>query len=309
MADPIRASDAQAIIDVMKALHLPQQVNCQSPDGKLSAEAAVIPDGMRLVSIKNLIDEWRDRPERREGTVPLLDLDSFIAYVNRYKGADTLTFGNNDRTKPALVTVIDYHTMGFDGLPAWCEHRARYDFPLSDEWKLWHSRNAVPMGQSDFAAFVEDHIDDVMAPPIGSDGLPGGDPLIDSLLITLGGTPASPAKLLELSRGLAVLSNDKVINAVNQKTGEATIRFETSHTDTNGGKVDVPPLFLIGIPVFTNGPRYKIAARLRYRLSQGAILWFYQLYRTEKVFDHAFSEAVQTVRESTETVTILGRPE
>ncbi|QEX18529.1 hypothetical protein FRZ44_38360 [Hypericibacter terrae] len=310
MADPIRNSDAEAIIETMKSLAPVEFLTAVAPGHPGDdARMLAVPNGKSIVSVKKFVDEWRDKPERREGRVPLLDLAAFIEYVNRFKDGDTLVFADNSREKPALVGVIDYHRAGFDGNPAWCRHRALYDFPLSEEWQAWHGKSGEKMNQGDFAEFIEDHIDDVIAPGLGSDGMPGGDPLIDQLLATFGGVPASPAKLMELSRGLAVFSNDKAVQAINLKSGEATIRYETAHTDANGGKLDVPPLFLIAIPVFTNGEKYRMAARLRYRLGGGGIAWFFELYRTEKVFDHALAEAIQKVRDQTGALTLLGRPE
>lgn len=309
MTDPTRPSEAQAIIDTVKALHEPKRVDCHSPDGRANADVACVPNGMSLVSIKKFVDEWRDKPERREGTVPLFELGAFVEYVNRFKDGDSLIFADNDREKPKLAAVIDYHRAGFTGDPAWGKHRVHYSFPLSDEWKVWHGQSGVKMSQGDFAEFLEDHISDVIAPPLASDGMPGGDALLDQLLITLGGAPASPSKLMELSRGLSVTSNDKVANAVNLQSGEMAVTYQSTHTDGAGSKVAVPPLFLIAIPVFRNGPPYKIAARLRYRVGGGGIVWFFQLYRTDKVFDHAFDEAVTFVRQNTGAVTLLGRPE
>lgn len=71
----------------------------------------------------------------------------------------------------------------------------------------------------------------------------------------------------------------------------------------------MPSIFLIGIPVFNNGPFYRIAARLRYRKNGGKIVFWYDLWRTDRTFDHAFSEAVERVKVETDLPVFIGKPE
>ena len=44
-----------------------------------------------------MFDEYRAQPVRRKGTASLLDLDSLIALVTRFKDEDTMVFANDDR--------------------------------------------------------------------------------------------------------------------------------------------------------------------------------------------------------------------
>lgn len=66
---------------------------------------------------------------------------------------------------------------------------------------------------------------------------------------------------------------------------------------------------MIQIPAFKAGHLYQVAARLRYRVRGGAISWSYELYRPEKVLEHAFDEALEVVTAGTLLPVIRGIPE
>jgi len=217
-------------------------------------------------------------------------------------------FADDNREKPSITAVLDYHRVGAGGDPRFGKHRSLFGFPLSDEWKAWNDSNATPMSMADFAAFLENRIIDVLYVIPGEDSLPED---VQRLIDTLGGgdTVATPNKLMELARGLQVNESAVVQEAVNLSSGEGMVRFQSEHTDAAGAPLKVPSLFLIGIPVFNNGPLYRIAARLRYRKAGGRLTFWYELWRTDRTFDHAFSEAVERVKIETELPVLIGKPE
>jgi len=100
-----------------------------------------------------------------------------------------------------------------------------------------------------------------------------------------------------------------VQEVVNLQSGEGIVRFEATHSDATGSPLKVPAIFLIAIPVFRNGEFYRIAARLRYRKVNGRVVFWYELWRTDRTFDHAFSEAVERVKTETGRPVLIGKPE
>jgi hypothetical protein len=195
-----------------------------------------------------------------------------------------------------------------DSAPSFGKHRGQYAFPLSDEWKVWMasngSKNAMKMGA--FAEFLEDRIVDVLYL------IPGEDEISDELqkfINTCGGSIATPQKLIELSRGLQVYENCAVKEAVRLQSGEGSVSFDVTHTDADGRPLSIPGLFLIAIPVFKGGIPYRIAARLRYRKTQEGIVFWYDLWRTDQTFDHAFLEACEQFKAATDVPLMLGKPE
>lgn len=271
---------------------------------KTGNSVVVIPD--------NSFEGYRDEPTYRTGTAALLSLDSFIDHLNRFKDDGSAVFANDSREAPSLTAVIDYHPEGamHDVMPRFGKHRSTFAFPLSDEWKAWAATNGPDnaMGMVDFAAFLENRIIDVQFIDPVTDKLSDD---VQRLIDTLGGfgTVASPNKLMELARGLQINENAIVQETVNLASGEGVVRFQTEHTDAGGAPLKVPSLFLICIPVFRNGPAYRIVARLRYRKRGPGVIFWYELWRTDRTFDHAFTEAVERVKAETSLPVMLGKPE
>lgn len=256
----------------------------------------------------SIFDEYRDKPRFRRGTATLTDLDSFIAHVERFKSEESAIFAKDDRTNPSLTAVLDYHPKGADSDPAFGKHRSTFSFPLSDEWKAWHAKNGVrnAMTMGEFAEFLEDRIIDVEHP------LDSGfsDERTKDFIDKLGGLSvvATPTRLLELSTSLSVNENATVREATKLASGEGHVVFQSEHVDAAGAAVDIPSLFVLTIPVFKKGAYYRVVSRLRYRVRPTVVFW-YELWRDDLVFDHAFDEALAKVREETALPVLLGAPE
>lgn len=317
------ASDMRALAEYGAEQSKPE-IQSISRGSFQSAAVIVVPEGKRVMSMKPFLDEYQTAPERKKGTAELTTLISLVEHINRFKDEQSAVFALDDRSKPAITAVLDYHHAG-TGTPRFGHHRAHYAFPLSDEWKAWQQFNAKPMTQTDFAVFMEDRIADVLPPPGDLDHLDasqiteresGGDfgdrspdEQLAYLTKLLGGKFAGPATMMELSRGLSVHADEKVAQAVSLASGESFVSYVSEHKDGNGAKVNVPNLFLIGIPVFRHDARYRIAVRLRYRVKEGAIFWIYELYRHDAVFDDAFRKACEKVKNETALPLFYGAPE
>lgn len=239
---------------------------------------ANIPIGIRkgdapgTFSIKSLIEEYRLFPARKQGTAKVLTLQSFIDLVNRHKTADTAIFANSDWRKPSVLAVVDYHALDVAGNPAWLKHRVAYEFPLSDPWKLWISQNGEWMNQAAFAAFIEDQIADLSSPETGE---------VNDYERAFGTKIATPAELIQLSRGLQVFASVEVKNAVTLQSGEGSIVFNEEHRDAGGNKLTIPGLFILQIAPFFMGETIRMPVRLRYRLVDGKVKWAFQIYRPD----------------------------
>jgi len=243
---------------------------------------------------------------------------------------------------PSLTAVLDYHEAltlidlqgeivrevgAATALPRFGRHRAHYAFPLAPEFMAWMSQNGQAMTQADFAVFLEERALDIDPPPIndgwftGQAPAPGDDAspeerkrfefmdLLRTMTARLKGEWAGPEKMMDLSRGLKVNEANKVEGKTNVSSGTGALVFVNEHTDEVGEPLKVPNLFLISIPVFKNGPRYLIPVRLRYRLQSGRVIWFYDTYRHDRVFDHAFDEAISRVQGETGLRVLVGQPE
>ncbi len=322
LLEPI-GSDADAMRAVMEEYHQPtvKQLTSAASQGQVDASVLLLPKGMAAVSVKPFMDPWRTQPERREGTAAMTDLASFIAHAKRNKDEASALFAEGAGMSARLLAIYDYHliagpqaiTYGTkDGVQAveretdnparWCGHRCGYDFPMSDEWRAWFGQSGEKMGQADFAAFLEEHIADLIPPPNAKDLEKTNAAKIAKHYGAIGG----PDKLMAVARGLKVTSTEKVEQSQNLQTGEIQVTYSQDHGD---GKVKVPGLFFIVIPVFQNGTAYRIAVRLRYRLSQGAVIWFFELYRADLVFRDAFQADCAKAAQETGLPLFYGKPE
>ncbi len=360
-------TEAQAVADIVERLHGADVISISDPRGIAPAVPVLLtPKGLLLTSLKKTLDEYLPRPERRQGTATLLDLDSFVDHVNRFKDGDSVVFADNrwqapepaanDREKqerdrlpnkgwttPKLLALLDYHeacNVRLDGgdlvpvqqesgeapLPRFGQHRAAYEFPLSDEWMAWMEMNGQQMLQGDFAAFLEERALDLAPPPTLDGTFNGQAPdlpetaseserkraefmeALRTMTARLKATWAGPEKMMDLSRNLKITEHNRVEAASNIANGTGALVYVSEHTDEKGETVQVPGLFLISIPVFRGGPSYLIPVRLRYR-AKGTVVWFYDTYRHDKVFEHAFAEACTRVRERTELPLLVGLPE
>jgi uncharacterized protein YfdQ (DUF2303 family) len=303
MAQEEGQGENAALIAFAKEQLEPQWVD--ATDGGFGAPMVIVPEGMRLESVKRFADEYAKRPDRKAGTAMLTAEADFIAHVNRFKDGESAVFAKADPKAPSILAVIDYHESG-EGGPRFGKHRSIYACPLSEEWQAWTGADGRPMSQAAFAEFLEDRIADLVAPPQLSDA--ADDAKLQETAAMLGGRFNQPSALMELSRGIQVDSSEKVHQAVNLATGEIEIRYANDHGEV-GRRLSVNNLFLVCIPVFRNGPLYRLVGRLRYRLKDGQITWSFNLWRADKVFEHAFEEICGRVAAETQLPVFRGSPE
>lgn len=251
-----------------------------------------------ISALKDLIDKHRQEPARRLGTASTTTLQSFIDLVDRHKDEGSAVFAKTAWPEPALTAVIDYHSL--DGTPRWGNHRIRYAFPVTDEFKVWIEKNGKAMEQAEFAAFLEEHAAELSA-PFGPEAAEYEALFKEKF--------ATPNDLIALSRSLEVFVGARVKRQERLSSGERTVEFVEEHTNTKGEKVEIPGLFMVSVPAFVDGDAVRIPARLRYRIQGGSIMWFYQLYRWQFWLRDQVKNDLDTVKQKTALPTFEGSPE
>lgn len=249
--------------------------------------------GLLAKSLKDVSDTYREHPERIAGTAKATTLDSFIALVARHKNADTALFARVAGGAPALLAVIDYHTL--DHQPRRAGHRVHYEFPMSDELRAWRGNNGETLGQGDFAEFIEERIADVAAADEHEQRVFGG--LFRS-------TFATPADLMQISREFEVNVETEIKTAKKLQSGETRIVFAENHSG-----IDVPGLFVVNIPLFENGRPQRLIARLRYRIHGPEVGWTYDLYRLDDAIRLAVRQDVDLAARTLDLRAFEGEPE
>lgn len=309
-------SNAQAIIDAIEKANKEATIVSIERGNQYKANIVAVPDGLKLQSLKPLLDEYLPFPERRKGTSQHRSIDSFIAHVNRTRDANSAVFfDDSNAAEPTLTVVYDYDeaanvVSAIDGdfVPDRAspqarhrQHTAAYRFILSDEWKAWTAAQSA-MPQTHFAQLLEDRILDVLHPDQANGAL-------KQFAANLGIDLATPARMLELSRGLSVRVDQRVEKIVNLSTGEGQMNFSESHNDKDGGPLKLPGGFGIQIPVFKGDAAYQVPVRLRYRVQGGAVVWTLSLYRTDVFFRDAAEIVCKKVADETGLHVFQGSPE
>ncbi|OZA15697.1 MAG: hypothetical protein B7Y05_02935 [Polynucleobacter sp. 24-46-87] len=225
---------------------------------------AVVPDGYRMESIEHTLPI----PTRKRGRVTLNDAKSFIAYFKKHNMASSIYGTLNP---PRFLAVFDDHERDQAG---WREHTAEYQCPLSPEWETWVHNNKRSMKQSDFAQFVEDNLPDIVDP--------------------------SGADMLEISRSLEAKKKVNFASGIRLSNGQTQLTYEEEIQGTAAkGALQIPEIFSIGIAVLEGGPRYKVEARLRYRIDEGRLAFWYDLVRHHKVLENAVMDVWKEISEQT----------
>jgi hypothetical protein len=324
-------TEAEAVAEIARAEFSGSVETVTTPDG-VQGLFTKVPQGGGMTRFTALkpedFDAWRDHPVRREGTAELTDLDSFIAHVRRFSVWNSALFANDKAGEESLTAVLDYHDPVNSGdveaaekterdiKPRFGRHRSRYRFPYSREWKAWRAVDGEKLDGVEFAEFLEDHVIDIMpVPAFLADNQYSGEQLSESdrtlrdTAIKIGGRVAGPEKVMELSKGIQIHSNDETIQKLDLSSGTGQIKFQSDHCDETGAPITLPNLFLIAIPVFHLGHSYRIPVRLRYRSSGGKIAWTLLMHRPDICLEHALKEAFERAAAETDLPLFRGAPE
>jgi len=302
--DDVDAGLARTLVDLATEFGQHQLIRvCHDDEQGADLLTVFVPEGLNPYPLNPLLDQLRDAPRRAKGTADTTSLDSFIALVNRHRAAgNTVVFCDDaNRGAPSLIAVLNYHGAGD---PQFGDHRVRYPFPLSEEWIAWNGAAGNYIPQAEFADYLESRIVDVVDPVNASAEVKS--PLS---AITQQGDLATAVRLLSIARDLSLRVDARLQSAVKLSSGESSITWEEEHTATDGGPLRVPVGFVIGIPVFRNGPRYEVAVRLRYRVAGGKVSWGVFPLRPDLAFDDAVAEACAAVEEKTTCPVYHGTPE
>lgn len=207
------------------------------------------------------------------------DIESFCQYVKDYK-TDSTNLYLTKSIKSLIFTASAVFNDIKRGQPNWRDQVAKYEPEKSIEWGDWNSNNKKRMSQIEFAEFLDEHIADIV-----------GD----------GKWAPSAAEVLEAVTNLNDVRNVTFSSKVSLANGMASFAYTEKSPSgaVSEGHVSVPAEFLIGIPVFEDGPAYTIRAKLRYRIdrSSGELRLWYELQQLQRVFAKAMESHVQKLEE------------
>ncbi|MER8403606.1 YfdQ family protein [Mesorhizobium sp. M1307] len=274
-----------------------------------TAKAPGLPDAVPVLlkrgtapgveGLERLLEPYRQFPARKTGQATAQTFEAFCNLTLRHLTDHSAIFANMDWKKPTLTAVIDYHELA-EGHANFGKHRVHYAFPLSEEWQKWVAGDGVKMDQGDFAWFLEDRVAELSSPTEEEKLQYERD---------FATTIATPAQLVELSRGLQVNVESKVKASTTLQSGEGQIAWEETHSGADGKALKVPGIFMLNIAPFFMGDKVRIPVRLRYRPAGGKVTWFYQIYRPDQFITEHVRDVLAAARDQTGLPTYEGTPE
>ena len=227
------------------------------------------------------------QPFRKTGTVTLDDQESFIGYINRHALSDLTTIycnANYLKSQVSFKCIINDHGGKADG-QQWRDHVALFTPIFSEEWNRWIGKNKEPLSQLEMAMFIEENLQDIAV----SEGFPTGQ------------------QLLEMATSFQASQDMRFKSAIRLQNGGVNMSFVQDDDTQTLAQMKMFEKIAIGIPVFWNGTAYQITARLRYRVKEGRLIFWYELIRNDKVLEDATKTMIAKIKEATSVPLYFGR--
>jgi uncharacterized protein YfdQ (DUF2303 family) len=246
---------------------------------------AIVPNNTRIEDLEHLMPN----PARKKAKITLTDSDSFIAYINKHKrdsdDASTAIYADADyeQQKISLKAILDDHG-GADCKASWREHMATFAPVQTVEWKTWNEKDKTAMSQEEFAAFIEENLSDIAT----IEGMPTG------------------AQMLQMAIAFEANADKRFRSKVNIQGGGVDMVFVDTADNETESKMRVFERFSLGLAVFLNGRAYRIDARLKYRVSNGVVMFWYELIRPDVTFRDAANDDIDKIKAQTEVQILYG---
>ena len=232
-------------------------------------------------------------PTRIKRKVTLLEANSFIEYVNRFKTDNTLIFANVSETGVEFSALLDYHGPAPELEADYCDHIAKFTAIETPEWKVWKAADRSLVNQVDFATWLEDNLS----------------------LFTVGGDGKYPAgaDLLELVKSLHGHRNARFSNTVRLDNGAYSAQFDEDivvrgASSTRDGEIELPPMVCGGLAVFQGADAYEMPARLKSRCVDRKLMLTFETVNRPKIVRESILLLTKQVGEKTSIIPMLGIP-
>lgn len=230
-------------------------------------QIALLPPGHTVRDLADVLPP----PDRIVQAVTLLTPEDFCAYLAAYgessQGESLAVFCDEGAAR--YEAVLDYHLN--DGTRGDASHVVHYACPLSAEWQLWTKNNGAKMSQAAFAPFIEDNTPDIVDPPA--------------------------ADMLQVALQLQVHKSAKFESELRLDSGQRQLKYvEEVRGSVGSGQMLIPGAFTLSIPVISDGERIRIQARLRFRMTDGVLVIWYDLVRPEEILRDAVKRVTAKIR-------------
>jgi uncharacterized protein YfdQ (DUF2303 family) len=266
-------TDVQAAIAAGAAIGDPRTVPLDDAERGVYT---VVPEGYEVKSL----EEFLPAPLRVRQRVKVEDVASFIAYLKEYSNPSSSKVFFAPEAE-SFEAIIDYHITS--QAAEWCDHTAAFTPHRSLEFQTWMAQNRKQMTQVDFARFLEENLPDVVEP--------------------------NSAELLEIALTFEAKKEVEYSSGVRLQNGQIQFTYnEIVRGASKTGTIDVPEQIVLGIPIHHNGDRYRIPARLRWRLQEGKCVFWFEIVRPQRFIEDAIREMREKITAETSLAVLTGVP-
>lgn len=227
-------------------------------------------------------------PRRKHATVELGEADSFVEYIKRHGSMGNSTIwcvADYKKGDVKFTGILNDHGES-ENAAAWRDHTATFSPEFSEEWTRWNRMHKQPFSQPEFASFIEDNLKDIASvenSPTGS-------------------------QMLEMALTFEANQDMRFKSAIRLQNGGVQMSFVQDDDAQTLQKMQVFDRFTLGMQVFWNGEAYRLDARLRYRVRDGKLTFWFELIRQDKVLEDATKTLITQIREKTGTPFFFGNP-
>jgi len=254
------------------------------PQQSGNAWFATVPPDYTLQDVTDAIEKAQPQRNRKSGTVTVKDLTSLLIYAKDQASVSTGYIYADTDTRKFVAVFNDNRATGDKG--GWRDHRCVYTAEYTPEFDRWLRNNgpAKTFSQIEFAEFIEANFVDI-----------AGD---------------QAQTLLDVATTLQAKTDINFSSSKRLDNGQAQLTYTESINATAGanGSITIPKGFDLGLRLFKNGVGYKIKARLKYRLVQGGVKFWYELDRPERAIEDAFKGYIDQVDKESDYTVLIGTP-
>ncbi|MER7815608.1 DUF2303 family protein [Streptomyces sp. NPDC096153] len=262
----------QAIIDVAQRALTPQKVEAGGIYLVTTANG-----GIEQVDLTG--PEYTGEPRRKSGTTTVRDTASFLAYYGKH--ADDQSEVYADVEKLTVTALLDAHQADS---PRFGSHRLALALRQTKAWADWKRFDGQYVDQEEFANFLEDHVPDLVTP--------------------------DAATMLEIAQSFKATTKAEFQSSSRLQSGERKFVYteDTKASAGGRGELAIPEVFEIAVPPFEGAPRFKMTARLKYRLNGSRLTLGFKLEQPHERVAAAFEEIVKEIGDGIPVPILNGTP-
>lgn len=232
-------------------------------DHPRGGKVAVVPDGYELLHMEAAAPDYIR-------ALPRFDIaESFVDYVNDFKSPSTRIFASMANRQ--FTAVLDYHDK--NGASGKMAHIATFGLKYSPAFSAWGRNNGGWMLQKDFAEFLEEQQESILAP--------------------------DAATVLELVENFSETRKVTFQSRIRRQNGQFMLAYQDMDDNSTGAQ-KLPERLRLAMPVYEGEGPFQFDAFVRTQVKDGALFIKVQLHKLAEVERSAFDAICESVAASTQ---------